>query len=227
LHILALDTSSSWGSVAIGNKEKISYLSYLDIRVTHSERIMSQIDQALLMTGLTLSDIGLITCTNGPGSFTGLRIGLATIKGICLTREIPLYPVNTLLALAHNLYGSEIDLLPFMDARMNEVYAALYDKNFNTIIEPQSSGPEDFLAKVTRPALVIGDGIYKYQNLLDNGKDLLSCTLPHQNYPLASALISIVDKNKVEWSYNFAEISDLTPDYLRKSQAELNRNKTL
>ena len=183
---------------------------------------MSQIAQALDSTGMNLSHIDLISCTVGPGSFTGLRIGLATLKGICMTKEIPLYPVNTLLALAYNVFGCQTNILPFIDARMNEVYAALYDSNMNQLIAPQCSDPDVFLAQVDRPSLILGDAIYRYPPLLEKRKDRLITALPHQCNPVASTLISIVHRTCPLLDYNFQAIAELTPNYLRKSQAEIN-----
>jgi len=226
LDILALDTTSSWGSVALSKNEKIVYLSYLDIRVTHSERLMEQIDYGLKQSGMSLDDIELIAISNGPGSFTGVRIGLATAKGICMAREIPLYPVNTLKLLAYNVYGSQLNILPFIDARMDEVYAALYDSNFNEIISPRSSDPAEFLEAVTSKTIIIGDAVEKYDDAIKKcGKDLLT-GLPHQNYPLATTLISIIGAEGVKPQYRFDEIAVLEPYYLRRSQAELKYKET-
>jgi len=226
LDILALDTTSSWGSVALSKNEKIVYLSYLDIRVTHSERLMEQIDYGLKQSGMSLDDIELIAISNGPGSFTGVRIGLATAKGICMAREIPLYPVNTLKLLAYNVYGSQLNILPFIDARMDEVYAALYDSNFNEIISPRSSDPAEFLEAVTGKTIIIGDAVEKYDDAIKKcGKDLLT-GLPHQNYPLATTLISIIGADGVKPQYRFDEIAVLEPYYLRRSQAELKYKET-
>ncbi len=226
MDILALDTTSSWGSVALSKNEKIVYLSYLDIRVTHSERLMEQIDYGLKQSGMSLDDIELIAISNGPGSFTGVRIGLATAKGICMAREIPLYPVNTLKLLAYNVYGSQLNILPFIDARMDEVYAALYDSNFNEIISPRSSDPAEFLEAVTSKTIIIGDAVEKYDDAIKKcGKDLLT-GLPHQNYPLATTLISIIGAEGVKPQYRFDEIAVLEPYYLRRSQAELKYKET-
>lgn len=221
MNILALDTSSSWGSVALSKNERIVYLSYLDIRVTHSERLMEQIDYGLKQSKMTLDDIELVALSNGPGSFTGVRIGLATAKGICMAKEIPLYPVNTLKLLAYNVYGSQTNILPFIDARMDEVYAALYSSDYQQIIKPCSSDPAEFLEAVTGKSIIIGDAVDKYEDEIKrSGKDLIK-GLPHQNYPLASTLIGLIRAESIKPQYHFDEIAALDPYYLRKSQAEL------
>lgn len=223
MNILALDTTSSWGSVALSRNDVIVYIGYLDIRVTHSERLMQQIDHAFQQSGLKLDEIDLVALSNGPGSFTGVRIGLATAKGICIAKEIPLYPVNTLRMMAFNNHGAQINTLPFIDARMNEVYAALYDKDLNELISPASSDPAEFLESLEERAMIIGDGVYKYADIIESsGKDLL-IGLPHQNLPLASVLISLAAIEKEKPFYDFQAIAELEPYYLRKSQAELKK----
>ncbi|MBW6515262.1 MAG: tRNA (adenosine(37)-N6)-threonylcarbamoyltransferase complex dimerization subunit type 1 TsaB [Candidatus Cloacimonetes bacterium] len=225
MNILALDTTSSWGSVALSREGRIEYISYLDIRVTHSERLMQQIDYGLKQSEMSIDEIDLIALSNGPGSFTGVRIGLATAKGICLAKKVPLYPVNTLKVLAYNAHGCQINILPFIDARMDEVYAALYDSDMKELIAPKSAKPEEFLSTIKEKTLIIGDGIYRYQELISSMKNTLTTGLLHQNFPIASALISIVVQEQKIPNYDFKNIADLEPYYLRKSQAELKKSE--
>jgi len=225
LNILAIDSSSSWGSVSIAHEGRICYLNYLDIRVTHSERLMLQIDKSLVSSGLTLNDIDLLVYSNGPGSFTGLRIGLATIKGICMAKEIPLIPLNSLYALAHNVYGCDVDIIPFIDAKMNEVYAAVYNNKMQQKTKPQSTNPQVFLESIQEKSIIIGDAVYKYPELIAQKKDILTCGLIHQNFITASSLIAIVCKEKIHPRYDFELIADLEPYYLRRSQAEINLHR--
>ena len=226
MNILALDTTSSWGSVSLSREGQIVYLGYLDIRVTHSERLMQQIDYGLKQSEMKLGDIDLIAISNGPGSFTGVRIGLSTAKGICMVREIPLYPVNTLKLLAYNLYGCGTNIIPFIDARMSEVYAAVYDAEIKEIVAPCSSDPADFLAGVEENAIIIGDGIYKYRERIKATGKSFTIGLTHQNFPIASALIGIIEKENISPKYDFSQIADLEPLYLRKSQAELKKQES-
>ncbi|MDD3051112.1 MAG: tRNA (adenosine(37)-N6)-threonylcarbamoyltransferase complex dimerization subunit type 1 TsaB, partial [Candidatus Cloacimonetes bacterium] len=136
MNILAIDTSSSCGSIAISNDNNIRYISYLDLQTTHSERLMPQIDYGLKQAEMKINQINLVAYSNGPGSFTGIRIGLATAKGICFALGIPLVSFNTLEILAYSFKGYSRNILAFMDARMNEVYAALYTPELKEIIAP-------------------------------------------------------------------------------------------
>lgn len=224
MNILALCTTSTSGSIAIYKENKISFISYLDIRITHSERLLPQIDFGLKQAKLDISEIDLVTIANGPGSFTGIRIGLATAKGICLANKIPLKPVNTLKLLAHNLKETDRDILPMIDAKMREIYAALYSHDHKQIIAPQNAKPKEFLEQIDRPVILLGDATYKYSEIIKNFSLDYKFAFIHQNIPIASALISIALKEPID-DYDFDFISDLEPYYLRKSQAELAKKR--
>ena len=169
----------------------------------------------------TIDDIDLICIPNGPGSFTGIRIGLATAKGFCMGREIPLLPVNTLKLLAYNLYGCKWSILPFIDAKMDEVYAALYSSDLEEKIPPQNAKPDVFLKMIKEPVIFVGDGAFKYKEQIEKIGIQYEIALPHQNIPMASALISIALKMKNIPKFDFDFIAELEPYYLRQSQAEI------
>ncbi|MDP8200795.1 MAG: tRNA (adenosine(37)-N6)-threonylcarbamoyltransferase complex dimerization subunit type 1 TsaB [Candidatus Tenebribacter burtonii] len=226
MNILALSTTSSSGSIAIYKKDHISFINHLDIKVTHSERLLPQIDAGLKNSKINISDIDLVVIANGPGSFTGTRIGLATAKGICMAHNIPLLPINTLELLANNIAHSNRNILALIDARMSEVYAALYSPELEIILPETNTKPEILFKKIKKPVIVVGDGAKEYRNeILVSGIDHTFC-LEHQNIPLASTLISIALKNNIP-EYDFESISELEPYYLRKSQAELVRDEKL
>ena len=220
MNILALCTTSTSGSIAICRDDTISFVSYLNINITHSERLMPQIDFGLKQSKIGIEDLHLVCLANGPGSFTGIRIGLATAKGFCMAKKIPLLPVNTLELLAFNLYGNKFPILSFIDAKMDEVYAALYSRDLDEIITPQNTKPVEFLKKIKGPVIIIGDGIGKYENIIKDSGIEYKLALPHQNIPMASTLISIALKKEIP-EYDFDFIANLEPYYLRKSQAEI------
>ncbi len=224
MNILALSTTSSSGSIAIYKKDHISYINHLDIKVTHSERLLPQINAGLKNSKINISDIDLIVIANGPGSFTGLRIGLATAKGLCFAHNIPLLPISTLELLANNVTHSNRDILALIDARMSEVYTALYSPKLEEIIPETNAKPADILKMIKEPVIIVGDGakVFK-EEIAESGVDHTYCN-EHFNIPLASTLISIALKSKVP-EYSFDLISELEPNYLRKSQAELVRDK--
>jgi len=220
LNILALNTTSSSGSIGISQDNVITFVSYLDIQLTHSERIMPQIDFGLKQCKLEIKDLDLISLAIGPGSFTGLRIGLATAKGISYAGKIPILPINTLDALAFNLYGSKLPVVCLLDAKMGEVYGAMYSPAMQEMIPPQNNVPENFLEKITEPAIYIGDGAIIYRNLIKKKAQDFRFGCLHQNILLATNLLSIASRKPIP-AYDFNEVANLEPLYLRKSQAEL------
>ena len=225
MNILGIETSSSWGSVAVVKDDRIVFSSYLDIKVTHSERLLPQIDIALKSSSLQISDLDIIAISNGPGSFTGLRIGLAAAKGLCFPDEIPVYPVNTLRLLAANLYGNKYPILPFIDARMQQVYTALYDHELKEIIAPCCTDPLDFLLKIDQKVTIIGNGVDRYEELVKKNLMDFSVVPLYQSIPTAQNLVSLALFDKPDLEFDFQFVSSLEPYYLRKSQAELNKNK--
>ena len=227
INILAINTSSTSGSIALYTRGAIVHLSYLDIKKTHSERLMPQINLALEQNNLSAKELDLICIANGPGSFTGIRIGLATAKGFSFANKIPILPIDNLKLLATNLWGSKRAILTFIDAKMSEVYAALYDENLNEIIPPQNSKPDEFLQKIDQPVIIVGDGAEKYEEIIKQSNIDFIVAQPHQHLDLASTMISIALQKDEIPKYSFDEIANLEPYYLRKSQAEIEREKKL
>ena len=227
MNILAIETSSTWGSVAVSRDSQIVYNSYLDIKITHSERLMPQIDDACKQTNLKISDFDLIAISNGPGSFTGIRIGLAVAKGLCLGAKIPLFPVNTLRVLAYNLYGSKLPVMPFIDARMGEVYAALYSADMEELIAPCNAKPVEFLQNIDQEVIITGSGITRFHDELINSGIKYQTALMHQQVPQAQTLLSIALSEVSSPKYDIEAISALEPWYLRKSQAEIVKENKL
>jgi len=226
LNILALSTTSSSGSIAIYKEDHISYINHLDIKITHSERLLPQIDTGLKSSKIDLSQINLVVIANGPGSFTSVRIGLATAKGICMAHNIPLLPISTLNLLANNVLPVNKNILTLIDAKMSEVYAALYSPELELMIPEANAKPAELLGMIKDPVIIVGDAVKVFKKEIDDsGVDYQLCP-EHQNVPLASTLISIALNCEIP-KYDFNFISELEPYYLRKSQAELVRDEKL
>ena len=221
MNILAVNTSSTSGSIAIFKKDKITFICYLDITVTHSERLMYQIDMGLKESNIKINEIDAICIANGPGSFTGLRIGLATVKGLAMPHQIPVVPYNTLLLYAYNLYGVGKPILVMTDAKMGETYTALYSPDMKEIIKPHNCKPDEILSKIEDEVYITGNGLYKFADELKKHNIKYLSPLFHQNNDLASVMISIFLKENKLAKYDFEFLSNLEPYYLRKSQAEL------
>lgn len=132
MKILAISTSSNTCSVALLEDDKcIQELNICNER-THSEKLMPLVDELLKKNNVTLSDIKLIACDNGPGSFTGIRIGVSSVKAMAEAKNIPVVSCSSLEGLAYNVTDFDY-ICSILDARNNQVYAAIFDKNYNLI----------------------------------------------------------------------------------------------
>ncbi len=224
-NILAINSSASSGSIALAKDGKITQVSYLDVKRTHSERLMPMIDLALKQNNLQVADLDLICIAIGPGSFTGIRIAMATAKGLSYSHKIPILPFDNLSLLAENLFASARNRLVMIDARMGEIYTAFYSKNGKTIISPKNCKPEEILAEINEPVIIIGDGAEKYYNSILDSKIDFILAKPHQNLDLASTMLSYaLELDKIP-EYDFEYIAKIEPNYLRKSQAEIEKEK--
>lgn len=213
MKILAISTSSNVASVALlENYKCIQELNICNER-THSEKLMPLIDELFIKTESSFSDIELIACDIGPGSFTGIRIGVATVKALAEAKNIPVVGCSSLEVLAYNVSGFDY-VCSLIDARNNQVYAGIFDKNYNLISEYFADDINNLLPtfeKYTNIAFV-GDGT-KYLNTDKNFDN----TIHSKN-------VGICGYNK--FLNNLATNADsLSVLYLRKSQAERNFKK--
>lgn len=170
--ILALDTTTRGGSVAVTDDDRVLALLAGDASRTHGERFPGEIARALEPAGVTLSQIDLLAVATGPGAFTGLRIGLATIQGLAMTLDAPVVGVSALDALADQV-TDEVDLiLPWMDAQRGDVFATLIDRPSRTTIEtPATASPralvQAWLAHLSgRSAVFIGDAAVRDEAII-------------------------------------------------------------
>lgn len=218
---LAIDSSGTSGSIALEKDGALIYQCYFNIDITHSETLMPQIDTALKLCKLTPEDLGGLVTTIGPGSFTGLRIGLATAKGIAYARKIPLLTYSTLQLIASNCYGSVHPILVCLDAKMQEYYTALYTPTLNPIIADRHIKPELLLSEVNIPVMIAGNVNHQFRPILEaKGLQVLGA-LEHQNLPIAAGLFSLMKLKPQPEVYDFAAIADLEPQYLRESTAQI------
>ncbi|MBQ2835395.1 MAG: tRNA (adenosine(37)-N6)-threonylcarbamoyltransferase complex dimerization subunit type 1 TsaB [Clostridia bacterium] len=218
MKILSIDTASDLCTVAVLEDENCIKEIIVDDARNHSEKIMPVIEQSLSEANLTLKDINLLVCDKGPGSFTGIRIGVGTVLAFQDTLGIPCVGISSLEALAYNVKENGL-ICSLIDAKNNNVYFGLFrlenneykqlsDLNFKTIDETIQ-----ILKSYTSPITFVGDGAISYRNLLEcNCKNYL-----------------FVDKNNLSsYSLGIAGLSkykkgietSLMPLYLRKSQAE-------
>ncbi len=218
---LAIDTSSTSGSIALEQDGTLLYQCYFNIDITHSETLMPQVDAAVKFCGLTPADLSGLVVTIGPGSFTGLRIGLATAKGIAYGLKIPLITYSSLELVAANCYGSALPVLVAQDAKMQELYAALYSPELAILINPCVIRPEALVEQINQPVLLVGNMTGRIKPLLQAKGLQVAEALPHQNLPMAAGLFSLKKLKPRPEVYDFAAIAQLEPQYLRESTAQL------
>lgn len=223
MKILALDTSGLVASAAIVDNGKTIAEYTLNYKLTHSQTIMPMIDEIVKMTETDLSTIDYIACAAGPGSFTGLRIGAATAKGLAHGLNIPIIPVPTLEALAYNIFGTDKFICPVMDARRQQVYNAVYAFNgekLDVLLEEDTRIIDDvldYVQSLDHEVIFVGDGVPVYRGKIEKCDNAIiapaSCNM--QRAACVAALAEIYAKEG-----NFVNGADFAPQYLRKSQAE-------
>lgn len=233
MKVLAIDSSGLVASVAVleekEDAEKVSMLaSYtLNYKKTHSQTLLPMIDEIRSMLDLDLSTIDAIAVAAGPGSFTGLRIGSATAKGLGLSLQKPIIAVPTVDALAYNYYGRDVLICPIMDARRNQVYTGIYTfKNgeFTRIRTQCAMSIEDlvtFLDQLGEKVVLLGDGVPVYADYIcENLKAPYEFAPAHLSRQCAGALgiLAIEDMNG-DRKY-VVDAMEHKPDYLRMAQAE-------
>jgi len=232
--ILAVETSTSTGSVALVEAplheedlfsgEKVLAEVILNLPITHSESLMPSIDRLLQEASVSITHIQGIALALGPGSFTGLRIGASTVKGLAYGLRVPLVGVPTLDALAHNVQFASSLICPVLDARKKEVYAALFRGNgkgrVDKISEDWVMAPEDLCARIVEKTIFLGNGIEVY------GKVLREKLGPHALFaPPELSLPRAVNVARLSLAkFKKGETLDLfsfTPTYIRRSEAEI------
>ncbi len=221
--VLGIETATMTGGLALIDDEKLLSEYTLNLRTTHSSRLMPALDWMLKDIHLDKSQIDGIAISIGPGSFTGLRIGLATAKGLAMGLKIPLVTVPTLDALAHNATYSDYQICPVLDARKKEVYFAFY-RYENDILTRKSTyqvmAPDMLIDQISEKTVMLGDGLNIYGELFKQKLgDLVLFVNNSQRLPRASIIAELgLLKLKAK------EVSDLAssePLYIRRADAEI------
>lgn len=222
MKILSLDTASRSCSVAVVDDETVIAELTVNHGRTHTEVLMGMIQRALGMGDLSISDVDGFAATIGPGSFTGLRIGLSSVKGLAVATKKPLVGVSTLEALAYGVSFSQKLICPMLDARRGEVYTAGYrfeGHNIITVFEPRAIAPDLAVENIKEPCILVGDGALKYKDVfVDKIGLLIMFASPAHNFIRASNVASLAmprfEKKDTD------DVDRLVPFYIRKSDAE-------
>lgn len=231
MRILGIESSSLVASVAVVTDEVLTAEYTVNFKKTHSQTLLPMLDEVVQMVELDLETVDAIAVSGGPGSFTGLRIGSATGKGLGLALKKPLIHVPTVDAMAYNLYGCAALVCPIMDARRNQVYTGIYDnqQGFLTVKSQCAMDLEELLGELNRlgrRVVFLGDGVPVYKDQIKAGMKVPYEFAPsHLNRQRAGAVAALgciyYKEGKTE------EAAKHSPDYLRKSQAEREREGSL
>lgn len=232
MKILAIDSSSLVATVAVVQDDIMIAEYTINHKKTHSQTLLPMIDEIVKMAEISLDDIDAIAVSGGPGSFTGLRIGSATAKGLGLVWNKPLIHVPTVDAMAYNLYGTDKLICPIMDARRSQTYTGVYkfeDESFSIIMEQCAISIEELTTKLNElgeKVVFVGDGIPVFKEYLDEKLTVEHFYAPaHMNRQRAGAVAVLAGKYFAEGKVETA--AEHGPDYLRQSQAERERAEQL
>lgn len=228
MRILGLDSSGLVASVAVVEDENLLGEYTVNYKKTHSQTLLPMLDEVARMIELDMATIDAIAIAGGPGSFTGLRIGSATAKGLGLALGKPIINVPTVDALAYNLVGHQDMVCPLMDARRNQTYTGLYRFERNTLEvmrEQCAVGIDEIIADINErgvPVVFLGDGVPVFTPYIEeNIKVAYSFAPAHMNKQRAGAVAALGMKYFADGRYETAE--EHKPEYLRLSQAERER----
>lgn len=239
MRVLAIDSSGLTATVAVVEDDQTIAEYTVNYKKTHSQTLLPMIDEMVRMVEIDLSTVDAIAVAGGPGSFTGLRIGSATAKGLGLALEKPLVHVPTVDALAYSMYGCEDIICPIMDARRNQVYTGIYtfvskkaEENgtymeyaFKVLRVQMAVSVEELIRRLNvygKRVMFLGDGVPVYKEMLARGLKVPYFFAPSfMNRQRAAAVGALGIRYYQEGRYESA--AEHKPEYLRMSQAERER----
>ena len=221
MKILGVDTSTPIGSVGLIDGENFVGEYSLKIEKAHSSRLMPAIDQILSWANLTVQELDACAVGVGPGSFTGVRIGVGAVKTLCYAIKKPIVGISTLAAIAHNLRYTNALICPVLDARRNEIYGAIFhggerlERKSDDLCVPM----EAFLDRVSDPAVFVGDGLRRYTDAILNrfGTNVI---FAHANFnvPRGSNIARLGYERLLSGQSD--DYFSLTPNYVRYQPTE-------
>ena len=229
MRILGIECTATPVSCALIEDGKLKAEFFLNLKTTHSQTLLPMVEQVLKLSGLSVSDIDVIAATAGPGSFTGVRIGISAVKGLCFVESKPCLPVSVLESMAYNLISQDCIVCACMDARCNQVYNALFEIKNGEIIrlcddralmidEVLSDLVEIHKTNPLKTIFAVGDGAELfYKTTADKGVPI---KLPPEHLKLqrASSVCFVAEGKALKGET--VDPDELLPVYLRLPQAE-------
>lgn len=211
--VLGIETATAQASVALGGPDGVISSFHLINKGRHAESLTPAIEFVCRQAGKAIADITAIAVDNGPGLFTGLRVGLATAKSIAYARGIPALPVSSLEILAHGARLTERKIVAVIDALSDEVYYATYFRG-KELIAPALGRPEDVVAQLQDDVLLVGDGATRYAALFSSSR--VEIAARSFQYPSAVSLVELA------MAKDFTDVPDVQIAYLRKPYVHTN-----
>lgn len=224
MKVLGINTSTTFGSVGLVDTDRVMGEYSLNIPITHSERLMTCIDRLLTDARVRLDEVEGFSIALGPGSFTGLRIGISTVKGLAFATNLPVVGVSTLEALALNVLNATSKVCPILDARKKEVYAALFrtDPSYRMkrLTPDMVTSPQALVEEIDGPVIFLGDGLEVYGNFLKRklGRQA-SLVAPELGY-VHGTVVARMGMNLIMKGKRL-DLASLVPHYVRRSEAEI------
>lgn len=231
MKILAVDTSATAASAAIADEDKLIGEFSINTSLTHSQTLLPMIDQLLKNTNTSINDITALAVNAGPGSFTGVRIGVAAVKGLAFPQNLPCVSVSTLKSMAYNMLGSDCIVCAVMDARCSQVYNALFRVNrdgVTRLTDDRALSLSDLqleLQKFDENIVLVGDGAKLcYDFLSSQSVNVTLAPFARRIQTASSVACAAIDEIKLG---NTITAEKLMPVYLRLPQAQRELNKKL
>jgi tRNA threonylcarbamoyladenosine biosynthesis protein TsaB len=222
--VLGIDTSTSCGSVGLIIDEWVASEYRLNIPVTHSERLLGAIELILKEAQCAIGDLDGWAISLGPGSFTGLRIGVSTVKGLAYASQKPVVGVSTLDVLASQISPTPYLICPILDARKREIYTAFYrydeGNSLKRLSAYQAMGAEDLVNRIEERTIFVGDAVNTYGDYLQSSLPSFAIFPPLPlNLPLGSGVAKLGQELLQKGEH--LHLSTFTPIYVRPSEAEI------
>ncbi|MFZ5648248.1 MAG: tRNA (adenosine(37)-N6)-threonylcarbamoyltransferase complex dimerization subunit type 1 TsaB [Bacillota bacterium] len=227
MYVLGIESATPVAGVAVVYKDRVLAERMINSRKTHSGHLLPMIKSVIEEARIRPGDIGGVAVSSGPGSFTGLRIGMSTAKTLAQVWRVPVVGVSTLEALAYPLTGLANLICPVLNARKNEVYTAVYDGadgNLKKLAGPLALKPEELAKLLTgwadRSVTFMGDGVDEYRDRLAELVGARACFVPGMTSHPRGASVAWIGWNKLDRGEGLDPIA-LLPDYVRLSEAEV------
>lgn len=230
--ILSIDSSAAAASVALFEDKKLLGEFFVNTDFTHSRTLVPMIDNLLSVTGKAVSDIELVAVSNGPGSFTGVRIGVSVAKGIAFPDDLPCMAVSTLESMAYNLVLTDCIVCAVMDARRNQVYNAMFSIEYGEVhrlCEDRAISLADLKSEIAvlyegKRVILVGDGCTVAMRELMDLQRSVEMAPEALRFQRASS-VALAAQSRIQAGEKPQNSAQLLPSYLRLSQAERERQE--